>query len=179
MNRVRPCGDQEFASILDIINAAAQAYRGAIPLDHWHEPYMSDPELRRDMAAGVEFWGCEIDDTLVGVMGMQRKHDADLIRHAYVLPGHQRHGVGGILIEHLRQQSDRRMLVGTWADATWAINFYQRNGFDLIASQKRKVELLKGYWTISDRQIEASVVLNRKEFVGTPRFELGTPRASS
>ena len=123
---------------------------------------MSEAELRHDLFAGVELWGCEIDDKLVGVMGMQRMLDADLIRHAYVLPSHQRHGVGGILIEHLRRQSNRGMLVGTWADATWAINFYQRNGFELIASPKRKAELLKGYWTISERQIETSVVLESK-----------------
>jgi GNAT superfamily N-acetyltransferase len=159
MNRVRPCGDKDVAAILLIINAAAQAYRGAIPHDCWHDPYMSEPDLRYDLIAGVEFWGCEIDDKLVGVMGIQRVLDVDLIRHAYVIPGSQRHGVGKILIEHLRRQSDRRMLVGTWADATWAINFYQRNGFDLIASQERKAELLKRYWTIPERQIETSVVL--------------------
>ena len=162
MHRVRPCGDQETASILHIINTAAQAYRGVIPQDCWHEPYMSELEFRRDLNAGIEFWGCEIDDKLVGVMGMQHVRDVDLIRHAYVLPSHQRHGVGGILIEHLCRQNARRMLVGTWADATWAINFYQRNGFELIASPKRKAELLRGYWTISERQIETSVVLELK-----------------
>lgn len=159
MNRVRPCGNQEIALILGIVNAAAQAYRGAIPADRWHDPYMSESELRRDVSVGVEFWGCEIDGQLVGVMGMQRVLDVDLIRHAYVLPSHQRHGVGRILIEHLCERSDRRMLVGTWASATWAINFYQRNGFDLIASEQQKVELLKSYWTIPERQIETSVVL--------------------
>ena len=162
MPRVRPCGDQEIESILGIINDAAQAYRGAIPPDRWHDPYMSEAELRRDMSAGVEFWGCEIDGKLVGVMGMQRVQDADLIRHAYVLPGHQRHGVGGILIDHLRQRSKRRMLVGTWADATWAVKFYQRNDFELIASREQRVELLKRYWTIPDRQVETSIVLELK-----------------
>ena len=162
MHRVRPCGDHEIESILCIINDAAQAYRGVIPHDRWHDPYMSEAELRRDMSAGVEFWGCEIDGKLVGVMGMQRVQDADLIRHAYVLPGQQRHGVGGILIDHLRQRSNRCMLVGTWADATWAVNFYQRNGFELIASQEQRVALLKRYWTIPERQIETSIVLELK-----------------
>jgi GNAT superfamily N-acetyltransferase len=162
MHRVRPRGDQETASILHIINTAAQAYRGVIPQDCWHEPYMSEPEFQRDLNAGIEFWGCEIDDKLVGVMGMQHVRDVDLIRHAYVLPSHQRHGVGGILIEHLCRQHARRMLVGTWSDATWAINFYQRNGFELISSPQRKAELLNGYWTISERQIETSVVLELK-----------------
>lgn len=127
---------------------------------------MSEAELRRDISAGVEFWGCEIDESLLGVMGIQRVKDVDLIRHAYVLPGHQRQGVGGILIDHLRKRSHRRLLVGTWADATWAVNFYQRNGFDLISSQDQTVELLKRYWTIPDRQIETSVVL---EFKGIGR----------
>ncbi len=163
MNRVRPCEDHETAAILDIINAGAQAYRGAIPADCWHEPYMSEPDLRRDMSAGVKFWGCEVDDKLIGVMAMQRLDGADLIRHAYVLPGHQRQGIGGILIEHLRRQSDRRVLVGTWADASWAIDFYRRHGFELVSPQARKVELLKTYWNIPDRQIETSVVLELKK----------------
>jgi GNAT superfamily N-acetyltransferase len=159
MNRVRRCGEQEAAEILRIINIAAQAYRGVIPQDCWHEPYMSEPELRRDLSAGLEFWGYEVDGKLAGVMGIQRVLDVDLIRHAYVLPDSQRHGVGRILIEHLCRQSPGRTLVGTWADASWAIDFYRRRGFELVTSPARKVELLKTYWTISDRQIETSVVL--------------------
>jgi GNAT superfamily N-acetyltransferase len=159
MNRVRACAEPDIASILGIINAAAQAYRGVIPPDCWHEPYMSEAQFRRDLNAGVEFWGYEIDGNLVGVMGIQRVHDVELIRHAYVLPGSQRLGVGGILIDHLLRQSARRMLVGTWAEASWAIEFYRRHGFDLVTSQSRKDELLKTYWTIPDRQIETSVVL--------------------
>lgn len=158
MSSIRPCRDEDLTTILAIVNAAAEAYRGVIPPDRWHEPYMPREELRRDIAAGVAFWGFETDGELVGVMGIQPVHDVDLIRHAYVLPYHQRHGAGAALIEHLRRQSTRRMLVGTWAAASWAISFYRRHGFELVAPE-RKSELLEVYWTIPDRQIETSVVL--------------------
>jgi GNAT superfamily N-acetyltransferase len=159
MTQVRRCDDQDFEKIHSIINAAAQAYRAVIPADRWHEPYMSDAELRKELFAGVEFWGREIDGDLVGVMGIQRVRDVDLIRHAYVLPAFQRHGVGRLLIQHIVSQSSRRMLVGTWADAGWAIDFYRRHGFRLVSAPERKEELLRTYWTIPDRQIESSVVL--------------------
>ncbi len=119
--------------MLAIVNDAAVAYRGVIPADRWHEPYMPEAELRQEIAAGVEFWGLETDDGLIGVMGVQPVRDVELIRHAYVRPDRQRHGVGAELIEHLRRRSARRMLVGTWAAATWAIAFYQRHGFELVA----------------------------------------------
>lgn len=144
--------------MLAIVNAAAEAYRGAIPADRWHEPYMSEAELRDEIAAGVEFWGLDTDDGLIGIMGVQPVRDVDLIRHAYVRPDRQRHGVGAELIEHLRQRSTRRMLVGTWAAATWAITFYERHGFALVPSV-RAAELFQTYWTIPARQIETSVVL--------------------
>ena len=158
MSRIRPCRDDEQLVILAIINAAAAAYRGAIPADRWHEPYMDGGELEREVAQGVVFWGYEVDDALVGVMGIQAVGDVDLIRHAYVLPGSQRTGVGRELLEHLRRLSTRRMLVGTWAAADWAIRFYRRNGFEPV-SPERKTVLLQTYWTIPDRQIETSVVL--------------------
>lgn len=158
MNTIRPCREEELTIILTIINSAAEAYRNVIPADCWHEPYMPLAELRRDIAAGIAFWGFDTDGKLSGVMGIQPVHDVDLIRHAYVLPDRQRLGVGAALIEHLRQQSTRRMLVGTWAAANWAINFYRHHGFELV-SPERKTELLKTYWTIPDRQIETSVVL--------------------
>jgi GNAT superfamily N-acetyltransferase len=151
------CRD-EFAAILSIVNAAAEAYRGVIPPDCWRDPYMPLSELRHEIAEGVEFWGAELDGELVGVMGIQPMRDVDLIRHAYVLPGYQRNGIGAALIRHLRGQSTRRMLVGTWAAATWAIDFYRRHGFEL-ASAEDKNRLLRTYWSISDRQIETSVVL--------------------
>ena len=158
MSRIRPCRDDEQLVILAIINAAAAAYRGAIPADRWHEPYMDGGELEREIAQGVVFWGYEVDDALVGVMGIQAVGDVDLIRHAYVLPASQRTGVGRELLEHLRRLSTRRMLVGTWAAADWAIRFYRRNGFEPV-SPERKTVLLQTYWTIPDRQIETSVVL--------------------
>jgi GNAT superfamily N-acetyltransferase len=144
--------------ILAIVNAAAEAYRGVIPADRWHDPYMPSDELDGEIAAGVVFWGYERDGTLLGVMGFQGVGDVDLIRHAYVLPGSQRRGVGGALLKRLRSMTTRRMLIGTWAAADWAIRFYQRHGFELV-SPARKRELLKAYWTIPDRQIETSVVL--------------------
>jgi GNAT superfamily N-acetyltransferase len=146
--------------VLAIVNAAAEAYCGVIPADRWHEPYMDAHELDGELAAGVEFWGCEADGALVGVMGIQRKDDVDLIRHAYVLPGRQRLGVGSALLEHLRLLTGRRILVGTWAAADWAIRFYRRHGFELV-SDERKTELLQTYWSIPERQIETSVVLAR------------------
>jgi GNAT superfamily N-acetyltransferase len=158
MSTLRCCRDEDVAQILAILNSAALAYRGVIPADCWHEPYMPLADLRRDIAAGVAFWGFESDGELLGVMGIQPVRDVDLIRHAYVQPGRQRSGVGGALLEHLRRQSARRMLVGTWAAASWAIDFYRRHGFELVSAE-RKVELLKTYWTIPDRQVETSVVL--------------------
>ena len=158
MSSIRPCLDDEPETILAIINRAAVAYRGVIPADRWHDPYMPAHELDHEIAAGVAFWGYEIDGDLVGVMGIQPVRDVDLIRHAYVLPDSQGHGAGGALLEHLRSLSTRPMLVGTWAAAEWAIRFYRRHGFEL-ASPKQKVALLKAYWTIPDRQIETSVVL--------------------
>ena len=117
------------------------------------------PELDREIAAGVVFWGCEADDgALIGVMGIQPVGDVDLIRHAYVLPACQGRSVGSALLTHLRGLTTRRMLVGTWAAADWAIRFYGRHGFEQV-SRERKTALLKTYWTIPDRQIEASVVL--------------------
>jgi GNAT superfamily N-acetyltransferase len=158
MRNIRRCGDEDLATMLAIVNAAAEAYRGVIPPDRWHEPYMPEAELREQIAAGVEFWGLDSDDGLIGVMGMQPVRDVDLIRHAYVRPDRQRHGVGAELIEHLRRRSARRMLVGTWAAATWAISFYQRHGFELLAPDAAAA-LLRTYWTIPERQIATSVVL--------------------
>lgn len=158
MSEVRRCRDDERSAVLAIVNAAAEAYRGVIPPDCWHEPYMPTSALAGEIAAGVEFWGVERAGRLVGVMGIQRMKDLDLIRHAYVLPGEQRHGVGAQLLQHLRALSSRRMLVGTWAAARWAIGFYERHGFKLV-SPEQKNRLLKIYWTINDRQIETSVVL--------------------
>jgi GNAT superfamily N-acetyltransferase len=143
---------------LAIVNAAAVAYRGVIPADRWHEPYMELEELEREIAAGVDFWGYEAEGELIGVMGVQRVEDVDLIRHAYVLPGRQGGGVGAALLRHLRARSERPMLVGTWAAAEWAIRFYRRHGFELVTPEQKTV-LLGRYWSIPDRQVETSVVL--------------------
>jgi len=155
---IRPCRDAERPAILAIVNAAAEAYRGVIPDDRWHEPYMGVEELDREIAAGVAFWGYEEDGALLGVMGIQAVGDVDLIRHAYVRPGRQRGGIGGALLRHLCDAASRPMLVGTWAAADWAIRFYERHGFELV-SEERKTELLRRYWAIPERQIETSVVL--------------------
>jgi GNAT superfamily N-acetyltransferase len=158
MSSIRACRDDERTTIFGIVNAAAEAYRGVIPDDCWHEPYMPLRELEREIAAGVAFWGYEADGALVGVMGIQPVRDVDLIRHAYVVPDSQRHGVGGALLKHLRGLSPRRMLVGTWAAAEWAIRFYRRHGFEQVLPEQ-KTALLKTYWTVPGRQIETSVVL--------------------
>jgi GNAT superfamily N-acetyltransferase len=160
---IRRCDADDREEILGIINSAAEAYRGVIPSDRWHEPYMPAEELDGEIASGVEFWAYEVDGTLLGVMGTQPVRDVDLIRHAYVMPGNQRSGVGGTLIEHLRGLSTRPMLVGTWAAAEWAIRFYERHGFELV-SPERKTQLLKAYWNIPERQIETSVVLSNPPF---------------
>jgi GNAT superfamily N-acetyltransferase len=163
MPSVRRCRSDESEAIAAIVNAAAEAYRGVIPADRWHEPYMPLDELEGEIAAGVEFWGYEDGGALVGIMGIQPVRDVDLIRHAYVSPGGQRRGVGGALLQHLAGSAIRRMLVGTWAAAGWAIRFYSRHGFEQV-SPERKTELLRTYWTIPERQIETSVVLVKPPF---------------
>lgn len=156
---IRPCRADERDTILHIVNAAAEAYRGVIPADRWQEPYMPGDELEAEIAAGVAFWGYEADGALVGVMGIQLVHDVDLIRHAYVLPERQGGGIGGALLEHLRPLSRGRMLVGTWAAAEWAIRFYVRHGFSLVP-RAQTAALLRRYWSIPERQIDTSVVLS-------------------
>jgi GNAT superfamily N-acetyltransferase len=159
MSAIRPCRDDERGAILEIVNSAADAYRGVIPADRWHEPYMPADELAGEIAAGVAFWGYEAGGALQGVMGIQPVRDVDLIRHAYVSPAVQRGGIGGALLEDLTGRSTRPILVGTWAAADWAVRFYRRHGFELV-SPERKAALLREYWTIPERQIETSVVLS-------------------
>jgi len=155
---IRRCGDADVPAICAIVNDAAEAYRGVIPADRWHEPYMPEGELRGEIAAGVLFWGAVAGGRLVGVMGLQDVQDVALIRHAYVATAARRHGVGGALLRHLLAQTARPILVGTWAAATWAIRFYEKHGFALTAPDE-KARLLRRYWSIPDRQIETSVVL--------------------
>ena len=155
---IRKSVDADFAAILAIVNDAAQAYRGVIPKDRWREPYMPPHELEKEIADGVVFWVAEQDGRLAGVMGIQDKGDVALVRHAYVAPGTQRSGVGTQLLRHVEGLVDKPILIGTWAAATWAIQFYERNGFNVV-SMDDKDRLLRTYWSIPPRQVETSVVL--------------------
>lgn len=155
----RPCTDADIVAMVEIVNEAAEAYRGIIPPDRWHDPYMPESELRDEIAAGVVFIGCE-DGTgaLIGVMGVQDVQDVALIRHAYVRTGVQGSGIGGQLISAIMEAAERPLLVGTWAAAEWAIKFYEKHGFTMV-TPNQKESLLRKYWSIPDRQIETSVVL--------------------
>jgi N-acetylglutamate synthase-like GNAT family acetyltransferase len=155
---IRLCTAADFESIYEIVNDAAQAYRGVIPGDRWKEPYMSRDELRHEIDTGVRFWGAEHEGKLSGVMGIQPVRDATLIRHAYVRSALRNRGIGGQLLGHLCKQTAGPLLVGTWAAAIWAIAFYQRHGFRLVTGEE-KDRLLRTYWSIPERQIETSVVL--------------------
>jgi N-acetylglutamate synthase-like GNAT family acetyltransferase len=155
---IRPCRPDEFGAIGEIINDAARAYRGVIPADRWHEPYMPPAELKRQMEAGVIFWGLEQGGKLAGVMGIQPVQDVTLIRHAYVRTTFRNRGIGGQLLKHLCNLAPGPVLVGTWAAATWAIAFYEKRGFRKVIPTE-KDRLLRQYWSIPDRQIETSVVL--------------------
>lgn len=165
---IRRCDDRDFEEIWAIINDGAQAYKGTIPADRWAEPYMSREKLRGEIDDGVEFWVYEEGGALMGVMGIQEVRDVRLVRHAYVRTSNQKRGIGGKLLAHLRELGSRPMLIGTWADAVWAIRFYERHGFQLVGREE-KDRLLKRYWMIPERQIDTSVVLadaNWREGVG-------------
>ena len=155
---IRPCADADFPAILEIINDGAQAYRGVIPADCWHEPYMPEAELAHQIESGVRFWGCEETAELVGVMGIQDVRDVTLIRHAYVRTANRRRGIGASLLSHLRSLAGKPILIGTWAAASWAIRFYEQHGFALV-DDEQKNRLLRKYWSVPERQVETSVVL--------------------
>ena len=155
---IRPCREDDFEAIYSIINDAATVYRGVIPADRWKEPYMSRAELRREIENGVDFWGYEDAGELAGVMGIQDVKDVTLIRHAYVRSGRRQQGIGGKLLSQLSWQTERPVLIGTWADALWAIGFYEKRGFRRVPGGE-KGRLLRRYWSIPERQIETSVVL--------------------
>ena len=154
---IRRCREDEFESVLGVINDGAEAYKGVIPADRLEDPYMSAAKLRHEIAEGVAFWGYEDDGELVGVMGSQPVQQVTLIRHAYVRTSYQQRGIGAKLLAHLRMLTDRPVLLGTWADA-WAIRFYERHGFRIV-EREEKDRLLRLYWTVPERQIETSVVL--------------------
>jgi N-acetylglutamate synthase-like GNAT family acetyltransferase len=160
---IRKCDDHDFNTIYEIINEAAEVYKGIIPADRWKEPYMTIDELRHEIDADVQFWGYEEEGELLGVMGIQDVLDVTLIRHAYVRTAEQNKGVGGKLLSHLRTLTSRPILLGTWADATWAVRFYEKHGFRLVTPEE-KDRLLKKYWSIPERQIETSVVLVEKSW---------------
>jgi len=155
---IRRCDERDLELIWAIINDGAQAYRGVIPKDRWTEPYMSREKLQHETDEGVVFWGYADAGTLAGVMGLQQVQDVTLIRHAYVRTTSQKQGIGAHLLSHLRGLTHGPVLIGTWADAVWAIRFYERNGFRIVPPPV-KDQLLRRYWNIPDRQVETSVVL--------------------
>jgi N-acetylglutamate synthase-like GNAT family acetyltransferase len=155
---ILPSKKNDFKDIFDIINDAALAYKGIIPADRWHEPYMSEQELQSQIEDGVKFWCYYENDNIIGVMGIQDKSDVTLIRHAYVRTIARNKGIGGKLLNHLSELTAKPILIGTWADAIWAINFYKKHGFKSV-SHDDKERLLRKYWTIPPRQIETSIVL--------------------
>jgi N-acetylglutamate synthase-like GNAT family acetyltransferase len=161
---IRKSVKADFAAMLGIINDAARAYHGVIPADRWHEPYMPADELKREIIGGVVFWVAEQDGRLSGVIGIQDKGDVALIRHAYVAPATQRSGVGTKLLRHVEGLVDKPILIGTWAAASWAIDFYRRNGFTIVPTD-HKDHLLRKYWSIPARQIETSIVLANGRWV--------------
>jgi GNAT superfamily N-acetyltransferase len=155
---IRKIEDRDIETVYTIINSAAHRYRGVIPEDRWKEPYMPIDELNHEIDSGVVFFCHESGDTITGVMGIQDVQDVTLIRHAYVMPEKQNFGIGGKLLKHLLELADKPVLIGTWADADWAIGFYEKHGFTLT-TEEEKTRLLKKYWSISQRQVETSVVL--------------------
>lgn len=159
---IRQCGHEDFKAIWEIINDAAEAYRGIIPADCRHEPYMTHDQLQSEIAAGVTFWGVEEQGVLQGVMGIQDVQDVTLIRHAYIRTSNRRSGIGSRLLAHLQTLTNRPILIGTWADASWAIRFYAKHEF-LTVPADQKNRLLQRYWNISARQIETSIVLCKGE----------------
>ena len=155
---IRDSRADDLETILAIVNDAAQAYRGIIPADRWHEPYMPREELVKEIADGIHFWIAETDGRATGVMGIQDKGEVALVRHAYVSTALQRKGVGAALLKRVQGLTTKPMLIGTWRDATWAISFYQRNGFTLLSDGAKEI-LLRRFWSIPARQVETSVVL--------------------
>ena len=163
---IRECAAGDFEAIYEIINDAAEAYRGIIPSDRWHEPYMPREELREEITAGVAFLGYEQDGELAGVMGTQHIQGVTLIRHAYVRTAQRSRGIGGELLARIMDDSTRPVLIGTWVDAVWAVRFYERHGFKVVSAQEKE-RLLHKYWSVPERQIETSVVLADQSWFAT------------
>jgi N-acetylglutamate synthase-like GNAT family acetyltransferase len=163
---IRKANDEDFEEIFNIINDAAIAYKGVIPPDRWHEPYMPREELRAQIEDGVRFSCYVDDDEIIGVMGIQDKADVELIRHAYVRTKQRKKGVGSLLLQDLIKDAKKPILIGTWKAADWAISFYEKHGFRLV-EEEEKIRLLKKYWAIPDRQVETSVVLVDGKYKGS------------
>jgi GNAT superfamily N-acetyltransferase len=161
----RQSNESDFKAIYEIINSAAVVYKGVIPADRWHEPYMPKEELAREIDAGVVFWCWEVGGDILGVMGIQDVKDVTLIRHAYTLPACQRNGIGSKLLQFLTGLTKRPLLMGTWKNANWAIRFYEKHGFTLVTEEEKNI-LLKKYWDIPARQVETSVVLSNSPVKG-------------
>jgi GNAT superfamily N-acetyltransferase len=161
---IRSCTHDDFDAILAIVNDAAEAYRGVIPADCWHEPYMSRAELAAEIADGVAFRGCEEGGALVGVMGIQDRGEVTLVRHAYVRTLRRRSGIGGALLAHLERETAKPILIGTWAAALWAVRFYEQHGYRLVAPAEKNA-LLARYWRVPPRQVDTSVVLASPRWV--------------
>ena len=157
---IAPCAERDFPSVNAIINEAARVYEGVIPADRWHDPLPMD-EMMAEIASGVVFSGYFLEGNLVAVMGMQDVKDVTLVRHVHVLTKFQGQGFGQRLLKHLIESSTRPILIGAWKAATWAIAFYEKNGFHQV-EEKEKDRFLKTYWTVSQRQIEESVVLTNQ-----------------
>ena len=158
---ISECKKTDISKILYIINDASLKYKGVIPDDCWNEPYMSEQELINEFNDGVCMYGYQHNNTLVGVIGVQEVKDVILIRHAYTLSSYQGKGTGSILLEYLlKNNQNSRLLVGTWKNATWAIQFYQKFGF-ILHTKEETTLLLKKYWKIPIKQIENSVVLEK------------------
>ena len=172
---IRKSVNADLAAMLAIVNDAAQAYRGVIPADRWREPYMPADELAEEIGRGVVFWVAEEEGRLLGVMGIQDKGAVALVRHAYVAPTLQRKGVGTRLLRHVEGLVDKPILIGTWADASWAIEFYRRNGFTVVPNS-HKERLLRTYWSIPVRQIETSVVLADERWMEAERRASADPK---
>ena len=162
------CEQTDIKEICDIINDAAIAYKGIIPDDRWHDPYMSEEELQKQIDEGVQFWCWKEHGEMMGVMGIQYKEDVTLIRHAYVRSIFRSKGIGSKLLAHLSSIASTPVLIGTWAAATWAIQFYIKHGFRLLSRSETET-LLRKYWNIPDRQIESSVVLANAEWKNQPK----------
>ncbi len=174
---IRRCTDADLSAMLVVINDAAEAYRGVIPADRWHEPYMARDELAAEIHDGVTFWGVEADGALAGVMGLQDRGAVTLVRHAYVRTACRRRGLGTQLLRHLETLTAKPILIGTWLAATWAVRFYEQHGYRAL-SRADTERLLRRYWRIPDRQVVTSVVLAKGDWAAAVAADRGTaPRA--